>query len=163
MGITYFACAYPAELTELVVKRPEFALTANPVMEAWRREQPEGHILLDLDKTFHAFQFASAPDPISDFPGRPCFRMFEGQVTQGVSWDYGWDPWLRAITPDETVLIAEDLISVEVESVAQGEVAHYPHTSLEDARRTAQQVLHQAQVFTQRLAACGNGFAYMIG
>lgn len=77
--------------------------------------------------------------------------MFEGQVTMH---EHGWVPWVRALSPEEVLEIAEDLVDLQH--------AVRDETSDRDTRYVLD-FLNRAVVFVTGVAASHRGFAYLIG
>ena len=67
--------------------------------------------LLYLDKAWSALQALTLP--AADEPkGTTAYRMFEGSVTPT---EYGCEPWIRTILPDEVAGILDDLRSIDAD------------------------------------------------
>lgn len=142
---------------------PRSFISDDPLADAWR--MPHGaqtavtnfeqsvpkKDMLYLDKAWSWLQAMTKPSATEHGP-RPVYRMFEGQVTmQG----YGWMPWVRAVSPEEVLEIAEDLTDLQHAVRDEG-------IDDRDARYMLD-YLNRAVEFVTGVAASGRGFAYLIG
>lgn len=163
MGIRYYAYAFDGHLTEQAIGDPRSFLSSDPLADAWGMEPhassgvatfvqlvPERDLLY-LDRAWSALQVATRPCTPAAEP-RPAYRMFEGDVIM----DYDrccWEPWGRALRPEEMDEISVDLGQITVADIAgwmfdEDYVLHY---------------LQRARAFVDRLVADGRGMVYMIG
>lgn len=112
--------------------------------------------MLYLDKAWSDLQALTGPGSGVE-PARPAFRMFEGAVTM-TGW--GWEPWVRAVMPEEVVEIARDL-----EALTDHEaVAYFVDSGMDaDDHEYPVSYLRAARTFVSGLAASCCGMAYMIG
>jgi len=163
MGIRYYAYAFDADMTARALADPESFISDDPLADAWGmphgaqiavtnfvQSVPKTEMLY-LDKAWSGLQTltrAGAPD----ISPRPAYRMFEGQVAMH---ERGWDPWVRALSPEEVVAIADDLVAL------RGSVRE---VDIDD--RDPEYVigfLERAVEFVAGVAASHRGFAYLIG
>jgi len=164
MGIRYYAYAFDADKTELAVADPRRFLSDDPLADAWgmphgaqvasptfAQSVPETDMLY-LDKAWSSLQALSTPMSRGARP-RPCHRMFAGQVHMT---DYGWEPCVRVVRPEDIPEIADDLADL-VRSVS----AEAPDD--DDDWRYVFQYLSRAAEFAAQIAATRRGFVYMIG
>lgn len=164
MGIRYYAYAFDADYTAQALAAPESVISADPLADAWGlppgftsgvtnfEQKPPKIDMLYLDKAWGYLQRLTAPGGAQEIP-RPAHRMFEGYVTQT---DYGWEPWVKALAPEEVVIVANDLVSVSEELTV---------TLDADGEDTAYilDFLKRAVDFVTQLATSNRGFAYLIG
>jgi hypothetical protein len=149
MGIRYYAYAFDAELTEWVLADPRSFLSET---------LPDSEMLY-LDKAWSYLQ-ALTGSPKGEAP-RPAFQMFEGEVTM---MDGGWEPWVRALPPDQVDVVARDLSTItdgEAETRFRELASHRPDP--EEDVDYAGHYLRRAQEFIGSLTAAGRGLVYMIG
>lgn len=128
MGIRYYAYPLDAEMAEQAVADPFSAFSRDPLADAWgldpgaavSRMDPERHPerreILSLDKAWGHLQALTRPESRGS-AARPVYRMVEGDVVMQGDW-CGWEPWLRALRPEEMPGIVEDLESIELTGVA---------------------------------------------
>ncbi|WP_062520203.1 hypothetical protein [Demequina silvatica] len=159
MGIRYYAYAFPPELTAAARADPRAFIGRDPLADAWGTVPGAqfsvitgvpalpAEDMLYLDKAWPGLQSLTAPDQ-PGAPPRPAFRMFEGKVRFT---DRGWDPWVRAVTPEEVPRIAEDVALLQRET---------PDGAADDY---VLEYLEAAVAFTAHQASVGRGFAYLIG
>jgi len=168
MGIRYYAYAFEKDQTDQALANPRAFIAADPLADAWGFE-PHASVatvtfeqavpmrdLLYLDKAWPDLQSLTGATS-SDGRPRPAFRMFEGEVTMC---DGGWHPWVRALTPEEVVEVADDLAALEHEIASVGLVPGGADGEDEDYLL---HFLRRARTFVQCLAAEGRGMAYLIG
>jgi hypothetical protein len=170
MGIRYYAYAFDPDMIEWALADPRSFLSADPLADAWglepgaavsfatfRQTLPDSEMLY-LDKAWPYLQALTASSN-GEAP-RPAHRLFEGQVKM---MDGGWEPWVRALHPDEVEVITRDLSTITV-----GE-AEARFRELASLRRDPEDVdyachyLRRAQEFIGSLTAAGRGLVYMIG
>lgn len=119
MGIRYYAYPLDKREAERAVADPLSAFSSDPLADAWGLE-PGASIgranldrrsswreMLYLDKAWRHLQILSMPQS-HESVARPAYRMFEGNVTTDHDCS-GWEPWLRAIAPEEVPEIVNDL------------------------------------------------------
>lgn len=163
MGIRYYAYAFDADMTELAMTDPRSFISEDPLADAWG--MPHGASvatptfvqgipktdMLYLDKAWSAMQRLSGRSEQNGAP-RPAFRMFEGQVAMIES---GWIPWVRALSPDEVVEIAADLMVLEqgIDDAVESD----------DDTEYVRNFLRRAVEFVSHAASQNRGFVYMIG
>lgn len=173
MGIRYYAYAFDADMTERALADPRSMLSADPLADAWGMEPgftigatdftqavPKRDMLY-LDKAWGLLQQLTAPATDTD-ETRPAHLMFEGRVTYNDDW--GWDGWVRALTPEQVVEIAPDLDRIgddEVKERLRG--CALPDGRSDAEARYALQYLGKAREFVAGLAAEGRGMVYLIG
>jgi hypothetical protein len=168
MGIRYYAYAFEKDQTESALANPRAFIGSDPLADAWGFE-PHARVatvtfeqavpeekMLYLDKAWRELQALTRPGSAA-VPARPAFRMFEGAVTM-VGW--GWEPWIRVVTPVEVAEIARDL-----EALADHEaVAFFMKSGMDgDGCEYPVSYLRAAQTFVSGLAARGCGMVYLIG
>jgi len=168
MGIRYYAYAFDDALTERALANPQSILSADPLADAWGLEPgaavslatfeqviPERDMLY-LDKAWRHLQDLTGSTG-EDGSARPAYRMFEGTVRMH---RLGWDPWVRALAPDEMPGIARDL-----ENVDESRLADFAGSGVDSVVETdyARQYLRRAREFASRLADEHRGMVYMIG
>ena len=92
---------------------------------------------------------------------RPAHRLLEGQVKMT---DGGWEPWVRALHPDQVDVVARDLATITVGEVETRfrELASHGRDPEEDMNYACH-YFRRAQEFIGSLAAAGRGLAYIIG
>jgi len=173
MGIRYYAYAFAPEHTEEALRDPRAFLSADPLADAWGMEPgaavsvatfqqtSPAEDMLYLDKAWSGLQQLFGPSQAGE-PARPGYRMFEGQVA--MRGDFGWEPWIRCLAPDEIGAIARDLQSFndeELEGRIRGDEvgAHDTDREIEYQR----QFLDRARAFVEALEREGRGMVYMIG
>lgn len=173
MGIRYYAYAFDPQLTRRAVENPRSIVSGDPLADAWgmtphtavgiatfQQTTPERDLLY-LDKAWSALQALTLP--AADEPrGTTAYRMFEGSVTPT---EYGWEPWIRTILPDEVAGIRDDLRSIDDDRVlAWARTWRHPYEGDEDEELSyVRQFLDRAREFVERLARDGRGMVYMIG
>ncbi|MCH1882537.1 YfbM family protein [Agrococcus sp. ARC_14] len=159
-------------MTERALADPRGMVSADPLADAWGLEPgsmggvtnfeqslPERDLLY-LDKAWSLLQRLTAP-AAGDAVARPAYRMFEGQVTPQ---EWGWSPWVRALTPVEVIEIARDLESIDdADAQARFREAAGVGRDPEDEARYGSQYLSVARAFTTALADDGRGMVYLIG
>ena len=168
MGIRYYAYAFDPHMTERALADPRSILSDDPLADAWglkphamgsaatfTQAVPERDMLY-LDKAWGYLQALTAERDGSGAV-RAAHRMFEGEVTMR---DWGWDPWVRVLVPEEIPLIARDLRQIDDARVT--EVAR-PSADLDEEVAYVKQYLDRARVFTAQLAEDSRGMVYMIG
>jgi hypothetical protein len=172
MGIRYYAYAFNPDQTEEAFAEPRNFLSRDPLADAWGLE-PGAQIsyttfeqsvpaskMLYLDKAWSELQQAYAPAR-ADGSRRPAYRMFEGNVTMH---DLGWEPWVRALSPAEIGVIADDLRAGDLAAAPlvlnPGRLLAGSPTALSEYAGT---YLDRARIFMTNLAAEGRGMVYMIG
>ncbi|QTX04213.1 hypothetical protein [Agromyces archimandritae] len=166
MGIRYYAYAFDDELTGYALADPRSFIGRDPLADAWGfppgasswtgitgQALPERDMLY-LDKAWSLLQVITRPRLLGESP-RPAYRMFEGDVAYC---DLGWDPWVRAIAPEEVASIADDLDSIDDEIIRTA-LSRRSDSDIEYAC----DYLTIAKRFVRGLAADGRGFAYLIG
>ncbi len=173
MGIRYYAYAFDADQTEAVLAEPGRFLSADPLADAWGLEPgrsvsvnvtfqqvPPKREMLYLDKAWTHLQLITSANTERSAP-RPAFQIFEGQVTMH---DRGWDPWIRAVTPEEVTLADQDLATI-TDHDAKSRVQQWYHgfRDPDDEVRYALDFLERARLFVHGLAEDGRGMVYMIG
>jgi hypothetical protein len=107
--------------------------------------------MLYLDKAWSHLQAITRPSAMNR-RRRPAYRMFEGQPAMH---EYGWTPWVRALSPKEVLEIAEDLVELQP-AVRDDQIAH-------GGTRYVVDYLNRAVEFVTGVAASARGFAYLIG
>jgi hypothetical protein len=172
MGIRYYAYAFDRAMTEQALLDPRSFISSDPLADAWGFE-PGATVavtnfeqsvakrdMLYLDKAWSMLQRLTEPGSLDDQP-RAAFRMFEGRVT-GREW--GWDAWVRALTPEEVVAIAHDLAGIDdAEARARFvEIGCFGRHSDAEADY-GMRYLRAARMFVTGLAAEDRGMAYLIG
>ncbi|QHC59387.1 DUF1877 family protein [Rathayibacter sp. VKM Ac-2760] len=163
MGIRYYAYAFDADQTERALADPRSVLSDDPLADAWGmphgariaatdfvQSVPERDMVY-LDKAWSALQTLTAPRSRDAAP-RPAHRMFEGRVTVT---GLGWEPWVRAVPPEQVGEIADDLIALRSE--VEEELSQHPEGEY------LGHFLDRAVAFATQLARSGRGFAYLIG
>lgn len=168
MGIRYYAYAFDKDQTDQALANPRAFIGDDPLADAWGFE-PHAAVatvtfeqavpmrdLLYLDKAWPDLQSLTGPTASGGLT-RPAFRMFEGEVTMC---DAGWHLWVRALTPDEVVDVADDLAALDDEIALVGPLSG--GAGHEDADY-ALHFLRRARAFVEGLAAEGRGMAYLIG
>lgn len=173
MGIRYYAYAFDAELAQQAADDPDSILSSDPLADAWGMEthasvsvatfeqMSSKSDMLYLDKAWSALQ--SLTRPASDAPREaPSYRMFEGRVTMH---DMGWDPWIRAILPEEVPAIRDDLCTFDASRVREWATDWRSPFGAdpEDEIRYVSDFLERAKEFVTALADAGRGMVYMIG
>lgn len=172
MGIRYYAYAFDRAQTERALADPRGFIADDPLADAWGF-QPGAQLavtdfeqavpardMLYLDKAWSTLQRLTEPGPLDDEP-RPAFRMFEGQVTQC---DGGWHAWVRALTPDEVVVIARDLAAID-DGQARARLREIDRFGRDPDGEVDYGMHHlaKARAFASTLAAEDRGMAYLIG
>lgn len=171
MGIRYYAYAFAADETARALASPRNFIGSDPLADAWglepgatistmgMYERPPKRDMLYLDKAWRHLQLLTGP-PDGTEP-RAAFQMFEGRVTPT---DWGWEPWTRAVPPDDIGEIARDLASI-CEADVETCLHSLPSTpgGIDEEIEYAWTCLSDATEFTAALARDGRGFAYMIG
>lgn len=170
MGIRYYAYAFDGHATDQVLSDPLSVVSADPLADAWGLE-PGASIshtnfeqvvserdMLYLDKAWRYLQFLTSSSKAGETV-RPAFRMFEGSVTMNHE---GWEPWVRALTPSEVVVIARDLVEVSDDEVHHL-LSNLPHVDRESGVKYAVAYLQRARAFVTNLAEEGRGMVYIIG
>jgi hypothetical protein len=163
MGIRYYAYAFDADMTARALADPRSIISDDPLADAWgmphgartavtsfEQSVPQNDMLY-LDKAWSRLQEMTRPNA-TDHRLRPAYRMFEGQVA---AHEYGWTPWVRALSPEEVPEIAEDLAELQ-HSMLQGETH-------EGETRYVLDFLNRAVEFVAGVAESNRGFAYLIG
>lgn len=163
MGIRYYAYAFDADMTARAQADPRSFISDDPLADAWgmphgaqtavtnfEQSVPKTDMLY-LDKAWSGLQAMTRPSATDRRP-RPAYRMFEGQVTMH---ENGWIPWVRALSPEEVLEIAEDL--ADLLHVVQDD-----KTNDRDSRYVLD-FLNRAVEFVAGVAASNRGFAYLIG
>jgi len=173
MGIRYYAYAFDADQTEAALAEPGRFLSGDPLADAWGLEpgravsvnvtftqRPPKREMLYLDKAWTHLQLITSVGAEQSVP-RPAFQLFEGQVTMH---DLGWDPWIRAVTPEEVTLADQDLATI-TDQEAESRVRQWYRgfRDADDEVRYALDFLERARLFVHGLAEDGRGMAYMIG
>ncbi|BCW63863.1 DUF1877 family protein [Paenarthrobacter sp. MSM-2-10-13] len=170
MGIRYYAYAFDADVTDLVLADPRRFLSTDPIADAWGLKAADGFEIatfeqavpecdmLYLDKAWRYLQAFSAPSRAGG-EARPAFRMFEGAVTMHHD---GWESWVRVLPPSDVVAIAEDLHDVS-DSEFGDWLQEYLPTERDSNVPYGVGYLQQARVFVTDLAAVGRGLVYLIG
>ncbi|WP_189349094.1 DUF1877 domain-containing protein [Zhihengliuella salsuginis] len=163
MGIRYYAYTWPAEDIDQVLRNPGAALSVDPFADAWLTPPDEQPDMLYLDKMWPDFQQLTASDG-REHP-RPCHRMFEGEVSYCADEGWScWHPWIRAIAPDETGVIARDLAALtDAEITARFGTGNTSESRFRNTRSTLCTYLDTARKFTERAAGQGRGLVYLIG
>lgn len=173
MGIRYYAYAFDADLTQQAVDDPASIVSSDPLADAWGlephaemsvtnfRQTPPKRDMLYLDKAWSALQSLTRSTP-GDSATPASHRMFEGNVTLHAR---GWNPWIRAILPDDVPPIHDDLSSISEPRVrAWARTWASPHgANGEDELHYVLDHLHRAQEFVESLAADRRGMVYLIG
>lgn len=174
MGIRYYAYPLDTEMTEQAVADPYCAFSRDPLADAWGLEpgaavsrmdpervsaRPE---MLYLDKAWRHLQILTMPASRGS-AARPAYRMVEGDVTMERAW-WGWEPWLRAVRPEEMPGIVEDLESIERTGVASllREKAFLGPDPEQEIGYAGEYFL-QALEFATAMRDNGQGLVYMIG
>lgn len=173
VGIRYYAYAFSSDMTERALADPRSFLSGDPFADAWGMEPgamigtptfeqrtPESDMLY-LDKAWWYLQKAIGPSEWGA-AARPAYRMFEGRVFE--TYGYGYEPWVRAITPSEVADIARDMESISEEDVAaslRSNGSASPNGS--DDVSYALSYFRRAREYVRGIAASGRGFVYMIG
>jgi hypothetical protein len=163
--------AFDPGLTEWALADPRSFLSADPLADAWglepgaavsivtfRQTLPDSEMLY-LDKAWPHLQSLTASSN-GEAP-RPAHQMFEGHVTMT---DGGWEPWVRALHPDQVDVVARELSTItigEAETRFRELALHRPDP--EEDVDYACHYLRRAQEFIGTLAAAGRGLVYMIG
>jgi len=171
MGIRYYAYAFDADQTARALADPRSILSDDPLADAWGLE-PGAQIsvttfeqsvpateMLYLDKAWRELQDAYAPTPVGAV-ARPAYRMFEGDVTMN---GYGWDAWIRVLTPAEVAVIADDLCSIVDDGAPSGGPDLAPEGPPAGLSPYASHYLDRAREFMTHLAGNERGMVYMIG
>ena len=159
MGIRYYAYAFDSELSQQAVDDPYSIVSDDPLADAWglvprstssaatfEQTVPRQEMLY-LDKAWRALQQLTAPAR-KGVAARPCYRMFEGQVSMN---GLGWDAWVRTLLPDEIPAISDDLNKLEIVEALDHESTY------------VEQYLRSAREFVSGLAARRSGMVYLIG
>lgn len=161
MGIRYYAYAFEKDETHQALADPRAFIGEDPLADAWGFE-PHAQVatvtfkqavperdLLYLDKAWRPLQVLTGRT-------RAAFRMFEGDVTMS---GLGWYPWIRALTPEEVLEVAEDLRALEDETPGEGLCAGISDEDIDYALP----FLSRARRFVEALASEERGMVYMIG
>lgn len=178
MGIRYYAYAFEAEDTERAIQDPRAMMARDPLSDAWgivsgrrgdvatlKQHTPERNMLY-LDKAWGALQSLTSPS----VPGRPrreAFHIFEGDVTllgDGAMHGASWDPWVRAVTPEKTATVADDLLRITAAQAMVQLLRWFEGRQKPEIE--AQYVvghLKRAQQFMTGLREEQRGMVYMIG
>jgi hypothetical protein len=171
MGIRYYAYAFDPDLTEWALADPRSFLSADPLADAWglepgaavsiatfRQTLPNSEMLY-LDKAWPYLQGLTASTH-GESP-RPAHQLFEGHVRMT---DGGWEPWVRALRPDQVDAVAHDMSTINVGEAATRfrELASHGRDPEEDVDYACH-YLRRAQEFIGSLTAAGRGLVYMIG
>ncbi|MCR8669592.1 YfbM family protein [Agrococcus sp. HG114] len=172
MGIRYYAYAFDRPMTQQALADPRSFIAGDPLADAWGFE-PGAQIaspsfeqsvpkrdMLYLDKAWSMLQRLTGPGS-GDGDVRPAYRMFEGHVTDR---EGGWEPWVRALPPDEVPAIARDLAGID-DAEARARLRESGRFGGEpDAEADyAMHYLDAARAFVSALATEGRGMAYLIG
>lgn len=171
MGIRYYAYAFDKEMTDQALAEPRSILSDDPLADAWGFEPGSGggivsfeqtspaRDMLYLDKAWRHLQALTAPES-AQTAARPAHQMFEGAVAMHA---YGWDPWVRALPPDQIRVVAGDLEEIpEFEIASRARRLHIYGTPDEEASY-ALTYFRRARRFVRDLAAEGRGMVYEIG
>jgi hypothetical protein len=91
---------------------------------------------------------------------RPAYQMFKGHVTMTGG---GWEPWVRALHPDQVDLVARDLSTITGREAERRfrELASHRSDPEEDVDYACH-YLRRAQEFIGSLTTAGRGMVYMI-
>ncbi|MGO1638116.1 hypothetical protein [Ancrocorticia populi] len=173
MGIRYYAYAFDPDMYEEAKANPERFIGSDPLADAWGFEpgatgaiQPSFQQALPkedflyLDKAWQELQ-AITRNGCDNDEYRPAHRMFEGYTDWRGFW---FKSWLRTISPEEVVPIAEDLRQVlDNQSVVRVASMSDLAEGLDQGDDYVMQYLREAEVFVRGLASEGRGFVYKIG
>lgn len=168
MGIRYYAYAFESDMIEQALANPRHFLPSDPLADAWgmeagvaigaptfKQSTPESDLLY-FDKAWSDLRRAIG------LPGRPARRMLEGEVL--LLDDYGWEPVLKVITPQEAADIARDMEGIEEEEVEIALRSNWAAMSVETEDVShVMSYFHRAREYVMGVAAAGRGFVYMIG
>lgn len=170
MGIRYYAYAFDANQSEQARRDPRSLISSDPLADAWGLEPhaavsytmfeqsvPERDMLY-LDKAWGGLQVITGPQG-RGLLARPAYAMFEGEVTMHCS---GWDPWVRALLPEELPAIERDLRDLSDTEVSR---ILREDPSCTEACDDAYVLPHlrRAHEFVAGLVSDGRGMVYMIG
>lgn len=172
MGIRYYAYAFDSQLTEQALTDPHSILSDDPLADAWGLEPhaavsyttfeqsvPERDMLY-LDKAWGLLQDITGQGRPDGQP-RPAFAMFEGQVTMH---GYGWEPWVRTLTPEGVAKVSRDLdLITDAEAEALLRRGRHSWRNLDDDVSYALTYLAKARTWAAHLVADGRGLVYTIG
>lgn len=171
MGIRYYAYAFEADMTAQALADPRSMVSADPLADAWglppgcrdgvatfEQTMPERDMLY-LDKAWPLLQRCTAP--LGEETPRPAHRMFAGRVSHT---EWGWEAWVRALTPDDVVEIAHDLKHFD-DGDAAARMRSFARPDQDPTSETGygMQHLRRARDFTATLAGEGRGMVYLIG
>lgn len=158
MGIRYYAYPITSEQYPDALENPCLFHGADPLMEAWGplEERPE---MLYLDKCWSELQVLLGAE--SGVTERPALQLVAGQVTHTHD---GWIPHEKALSPAEVQSIAADLASVGESDIRRllSQLQRWRESD-EQTYEYVAQYLTDAQAFTAKLSAAGQGLVYMIG
>lgn len=167
MGIRYYAYPVAPEDTYRAKENPAQFIGADPLADAWglvplgphhsamgAKPRPE---MLYLDKCWPLLQRLTHQSPGEV---RPAYRLFEGDVD---AWAIGgYEPYVKALTPEELARVADDLETVtesDVEALFQRD-DFFPR---EGDRDYLLEYLDEAKRFAVELRERGFGLVYTIG
>lgn len=173
MGVRYYAYACDAHQTDQARAFPRSIMAGDPLADAWGSEPgdavsiatlqqhtPERDMLY-LDKAWGHLQIVTDP-AVRGGSLPPAFGLFEGHVTMDAD-HMGWAPWLRTVTPEAMLALAQDLCSITTD---EAEARLWPSCS---SRRDPEGELaygvhhfERAQKFFAGLEGDGRGAVYMI-
>jgi hypothetical protein len=159
MGIRYYAYPVAAVHAELARIAPHTLMSDDPLVDAWGPES-ERPAMLYLDKCWGYLQRLF--DAKDDRPARPAFDLVKGKVVMTAT---GWESVIRALDPDQVVIVAKDLETVTADDVWE----MLDDGSLQFSDDRAEEFdyimwnLDAAKAFTARLAREGLGLVYLIG